>query len=89
MRMRMRVMGITVTTTIPAIMPHESPACCDVPGVIDPSVLIDVMMGSVLRSSSVRFFASKWGNRNRNRLRTNPGIDEPQPDRLEPVWCGS
>jgi hypothetical protein len=46
-------------------------------------------MVSVLRSGSVRFFASKWGNRNRNRLRTNPDIDEPQLDRLEPVRHGS
>ena len=43
---------------------------------------------SVLKSGSVRFFASKWGNRNRNRLRTYQDIDEPQPDRLEPVQCG-
>jgi hypothetical protein len=48
-----------------------------------------VVLSSVLRSGSVRFFASKWGNRNRSRLRINTDIDEPQPDRLEPVRCGS
>jgi hypothetical protein len=52
-------------------------------------ILTELDGSSVLRSGSVRFFASKWGNRNRNRLRTNPDIDEPQPDRLEPVRCGS
>jgi hypothetical protein len=42
----MRATGITVTTTIPAIRPRESPACCAVLGVIDPGVLVDVVMGN-------------------------------------------
>ena len=43
---------------------------------------------SVLRSGSVRFFTSKWGNRNRNRSRTDPYIDGPRPDRIGPVHIG-
>src|ERR1700733_2873579 len=39
---------------------------------------------SVLKSGSVWFFASKWGNHNCNWLGTYPDIDEPQPDCLEP-----
>ena len=46
-------------------------------------------VASVLKSGLVRFFASKWGNRNRNRLHTYPDIDEPQPDCLEPVQYSS
>ncbi|KAF8219073.1 hypothetical protein L208DRAFT_1343736 [Tricholoma matsutake] len=40
---------------------------------------------SIYRSSSVRFFMSKWGNRNRNRSKTDPDIAELQPDRIGPV----
>jgi hypothetical protein len=53
----------------------------------DKTHLIDKPATSVLRSGSVRFLTSKWGNRNRNRnrSRTDPYIDGPQPDRLGPV----
>ena len=33
------------------------------------------------------FLTSKWGNRNRNRSRTDPDIGWTEPDRLGPVFC--
>ena len=34
------------------------------------------------------FLTSKWGNRNRNRSRTDPDIGWTEPDRLGLVFCG-
>ena len=67
----------------------DPPALWEAAGLMPVPPVLEAATISVLKSGLVRFFASKWGNRNCNRLHTYPDIDEPQPDCLEPVQYSS